>query len=214
VRAGIYREGVRIYKPLWVESEEGPEATIIDTWDQWFGILFAGESLDSLNTCFRGFLIHSSGRQAIALHEGANAQIINNIIEASGTYNAYLYFGTFNSSVCNNVFVGASFALQVTFSNVSNNIFFQTGYVVWNLHVSENPVRPDYNLVFDYTWLTNEPPIQFGEHNIFGEDPLFIEGSYRLSESSPAIDTGSPALRDPDGSRSDMGAFGGPFAYP
>ena len=45
------------------------------------------------------------------------------------------------------------------------------------------------------------------------EDPDFdSSGDYTLDASSPCIDAGDPSLRDPDGSRSDMGAYGGPGA--
>ncbi len=42
-------------------------------------------------------------------------------------------------------------------------------------------------------------------------DPRFTS-SYELSGSSPCVDAGDPAVDDTDGSRSDMGAFGGPHA--
>ncbi len=39
-------------------------------------------------------------------------------------------------------------------------------------------------------------------------DPMFVSSSdYRLQGSSPCIDTGDPSLFDPDGTRSDMGAY-------
>jgi parallel beta-helix repeat protein len=44
------------------------------------------------------------------------------------------------------------------------------------------------------------------------EDPLFNE-NFELKENSPCIDKGDPALIDVDGSRSDMGIYGGPQAH-
>jgi predicted outer membrane repeat protein len=55
---------------------------------------------------------------------------------------------------------------------------------------------------------------QQGNGNL-AEDPEFADpssGDYQLSASSPCIDAGDPApeFNDPDGSRNDMGAYGGP----
>jgi parallel beta-helix repeat protein len=46
-------------------------------------------------------------------------------------------------------------------------------------------------------------------------DPKFInpqEGDFHLKAESPAINSGDPNISDPDGSRSDMGVYGGPGA--
>lgn len=55
----------------------------------------------------------------------------------------------------------------------------------------------------------------FSENNNIGDDPVFIDreaGVYYLDQSSPCRDVGDPAseYNDIDGSRNDMGAFGGP----
>lgn len=47
-------------------------------------------------------------------------------------------------------------------------------------------------------------------------DPGFLDaasGDFRLDPASPCVDAGSPDEADPDGSRADMGAFGGPGAW-
>ena len=48
-----------------------------------------------------------------------------------------------------------------------------------------------------------------GEGNI-DSNPIYVDmphGDYNLCSSSPCIDTGDPNIEDPDGTRSDMGAF-------
>lgn len=42
-------------------------------------------------------------------------------------------------------------------------------------------------------------------------DPMFVsENNYHLKQDSPCINTGDPEITDNDGSRSDMGLYGGP----
>lgn len=46
-------------------------------------------------------------------------------------------------------------------------------------------------------------------------DPMFVNadaGNWKLKPGSLSIDAGDPALHDPDGSSSDIGAYGGPRA--
>ncbi len=75
----------------------------------------------------------------------------------------------------------------------------------------------DYNLyykIWQSPYYQNTP----GEHDIIA-DPMFVNDTtvtltsnydVRLQKYSPAIDSGDPAVLDVDGSRSDMGMFGGP----
>ena len=58
------------------------------------------------------------------------------------------------------------------------------------------------------TWYDGTDPI--GSDGNKSVDPM-LHG-YHLAADSPLVDAGDPALLDPDGSPSDMGAFGGPFA--
>ena len=56
-----------------------------------------------------------------------------------------------------------------------------------------------------------------GIQSAIDEDPEFVDPNkddYHLQEGSPSIDTGLPGAAhvDPDGSRNDMGMFGGPWA--
>jgi hypothetical protein len=56
-----------------------------------------------------------------------------------------------------------------------------------------------------------------GSNGNIGLDPQFVDlagRDYRLAATSPCVDAGSVATADvdPDGSRNDMGAYGGPFS--
>jgi len=51
-----------------------------------------------------------------------------------------------------------------------------------------------------------------GENGNIDEDPSFVDrtaADYHLAAGSPGIDAGDPAIRDADGTRADLGAFGG-----
>lgn len=53
-----------------------------------------------------------------------------------------------------------------------------------------------------------------GANGNIAADPLFVDPvghDFSLAGGSPAIDAGVPFLRDDDGSRADMGAYGGPY---
>ena len=59
----------------------------------------------------------------------------------------------------------------------------------------------------------------YASQGVINVDPGFISTSlndYHISSGSPCWNTGHPGLKDPDGTRSDMGYFGGPDApvYP
>ncbi len=52
-----------------------------------------------------------------------------------------------------------------------------------------------------------------GVNGNISKDPMFVSSTdFHLKKGSPAINAGDPKIKDRDGSRSDMGAFGGPAA--
>lgn len=66
-----------------------------------------------------------------------------------------------------------------------------------------------YNDVWNNVGGNYNNNIHAGEGSI-SQNPLFVdpgEGDFHLTENSPRIDTGDPNTIDPDGSRTDMGAF-------
>jgi len=101
----------------------------------------------------------------------------------------------------------AVYMTRTSFSQIANTIFWQN--------------RTD--LIVDFT---SSPGVTYseisdarfsGQNGNISADPLFADieaGDYRLSSGSPCIDAGDPSAdqKDPDGSRNNMGAFGGPGA--
>ena len=125
-----------------------------------------------------------------------NNVFIQNNNDYIGNYNMAL-FGGAKTIIKNNVI---AFAKRAGIQAVEDTLFV------------------DYNLF--YGNLTNiNSWIKLGSNNVFA-DPLFRNDSipteelnfdYHLLKFSPAIDAGDPSILDKDGSRSDIGMFGGPL---
>jgi hypothetical protein len=78
-------------------------------------------------------------------------------------------------------------------------------------------LNADYNLYWD-NFINATNGSVFGSNDVFA-DPMFVKDSvgrtldydYHLQKYSPAIDAGDSNILDKDGSRSDIGMYGGPF---
>jgi hypothetical protein len=91
--------------------------------------------------------------------------------------------------------------------------------ILANNYIGVNGTTPnaDYNLYWD-NFINATNGSVFGDSDVFA-DPIFVKDSigrtldydYHLQKYSPAIDAGDPNILDVDGSRSDIGVFGGPL---
>ena len=134
-------------------------------------------------------------------YSGILTSITNAIIMNNTIYNCYGAYGT---------------GLQIGgISLVKNNIIVHgLSYGCWNVSVNiqYSPVA-DYNDVWDWNIANYNDRWNVGEHDI-SMDPVFVDTvDFRLQLGSPCINAGDPLILDPDGTRSDMGAWGGPHAY-
>jgi hypothetical protein len=126
----------------------------------------------------------------IGIQDNTVLNIINNTItdnEASPNGGALSVWNTISTKLENNILWG----------NSSGSLFPEIG--IWA------GIAPEvlYCDIQDSIWP--------GTGNI-NADPLFADTLYQLSAGSPCIDAGNPdpIYNDPDGSRNDMGAYGGP----
>ncbi len=100
--------------------------------------------------------------------------------------------------------------LQVTNTIVAHNLDGSGVYLS-----GDSPQSWTHNDVYghaggDYEGMTDPT----GADGNLSEAPLFTDvanGDLHLLTGSPCIDSGNPALLDPDGTVSDMGAYGGPY---
>ena len=140
-----------------------------------------------------------------------------------------------NVTLINNVFYkntadnyGGAILSQGSSNQIINNTFYKnTCYNYGGGLVIANPVDEDVqnNIFFDNYTYGGDPRIAIvsgDSSNVYEQynflafaamDPMFIsEDDLHLSELSPCINSGnpSPEFNDPDGSRNDQGAFGGP----
>ena len=213
VRDGVYTETVYFWdKNIWLESENGPEHTVIDASDKAWGIYCIGTQ--DTTAVIRGFTIINSSYLGILIDFQASPKILNNIVINSTQ--SSLRTSINRSVIRNNIFMNSRQGVELHISNgaFENNIIMNVDrYAIYNVYIYVNPVIPDYNLICNYENLTNDPLIQFGNNNIIDRNPLFLNESFILQDDSPCKDAGHPSLYDPDGSRSDIGAYGGPYAY-
>jgi hypothetical protein len=98
----------------------------------------------------------------------------------------------------NNLVYGFHYAIANPFPNseVHNNAFWQTAEII----SGETP-----NVYYEN--ITAEPMF------MRSVDSGYTKTDFRLQANSPLIDAGESTLRDPDGSRSDIGVFGGPGGW-
>ncbi len=133
---------------------------------------------------------------------------------------------------------GGIILFESTQATINNNTVFKNGYrgigcgdssrckVVNNISVGnttvgisgasrENFEKLEYNLSFDNkggNYNDFWTPEELNQKHLLSADPLFVNpdgGDFHLKPGSPAINSGDPSVKDPDGSPADMGVYGG-----
>jgi hypothetical protein len=150
----------------------------------------------------------------IALWNGSNAFIHNNVI----CHNTYYGFSTGSGATFVNNTVHANSIGVEDYSGygpvVMNNIITANRtYGVYGPSGGQGPILTYNNAWGNATNYYQATP-GVGSDSV---DPLYVDttaGDYHLGPGSPCIDYGNPApeYNDPDGTRNDMGAYGGPGA--
>lgn len=188
---------------------ENADVTTDSTFSRNSAFEVVGASVTIKNSIFKNNRSINGG----AIHfEQAQSLITNNII----TNNLALTFGgaaVSSNSSCNFVnntffnnssvnYGGALVLISPVFDLVQNNIFFMNTGQTGDPRIAILQADSS-NFVLQYNFL------QSGTLN-----PLFTsQTDFHLTPLSPCINAGNPAVQfnDPNGSRNDQGAYGGPF---
>jgi parallel beta-helix repeat protein len=150
-----------------------------------------------INNC----VIYGNGTSGIHCEDRSDATIVNNTIYGNGYYGIYCFWNS-SPTIMNNIIANSDlYGIYSHYSSLPVNSYND----VWNNHLSVAD-----SLRFDYYGDYCEP----GDGDI-SSNPMFMDAGTRdfhLNSGSPCIDTGNPDsdYNDSNGSRNDMGAYGGP----
>jgi hypothetical protein len=173
---------------------------------------FIGSSPTIKNNIIR--VKYSTG---IKLAQGGTAKVYNNIIINSG-YIGIDYFANSYVLINNNYIVGKSGSDGIKLwsnSLVKNNVVTNTSRGI-SKYDSQNPIiqyNDAWNNNINYNGITPDSTNLSVDPMVVNDDTTQGDLDFRLQMYSPLIDAGDPTILDRDGSRSDIGLYGGPYGW-
>lgn len=168
--------------------------------------------------------IYDNSNNGFVARSTANLVFMNNLVYNNFANSFYILLtGTGTSSIINNVF---DFGDRTNLPG-GQNVYIEGSNIVFENNLITNGggkglVTPSTN-VNNITMQYNDSfgnaggnyDIHVPDSRDYQYDPSYSTNNrimYSLNTGSPAIDSGDPAIHDPDGSISDLGAYGGPEA--
>jgi hypothetical protein len=187
VLPGVYNEAITINQNILIEGS-GYETTVIRSG--------TNPTITMSNGKVKWFAITSSGGNGVNCSGGS----VTNCVIIGCTGNGIKFPAGSTGSVKNTVIIGNA-------GHGAESRFDRTGSAV-NC-ISWNNGGDGFSYLGGVTYCDGYVYNSSGSNNI-NVDPLFVSSSdFRIVPTSPCWDTGNPADFDPDGSRSDMGYYGG-----
>jgi hypothetical protein len=131
--------------------------------------------------------------------------------------------GIYDSSFIINNVLRDQFSEENSYASISNpnsRSYIRNNIITNNvkgIYVGSYTPNSDYNIFWNNEVHANNGSV-FGANDIFA-DPMFVKDTvakslsydYHLQKYSPGIDAGDKLIHDVDGSRSDIGMYGGPL---
>ena len=231
VAPGNY-ESFTVNKEVYVVSEAGPDVTYITSG----GPVTFNDPGDGAS--ISGFTVSLNGIGIYVTNNCNHVKIENNIISGCGRQGIYLsaseayiqYSAIVNNTISNNSGSGIYLRSYKRYSSsagfianlqvINNIITSNTNYGI-QFHNSGNTYLGSHNFSNNNLWNNTAGDISgvtvdSSAGNIF-TDPFFVNqdiADYHTQAASPCIDVGTvgKVYNDPDGTRNDIGVYGGPGA--
>lgn len=210
VEPGNYGEAITLASGIPVQGRETAGTTLSGGGT---GTVVTASNVN--NVSLRNFTVINAA-VGILVSNSAGVNINNNVFQAGTAGTAVQIQNSPTTNIVNNVFYQNGTAISRDADIVIKNNIFSTNTLAINLPSAFTLIS--YN---DFFLNTSDGPT--GSNAItattptpLGVDPLFVNPGlldFHLRENSPCIDTGDPSILDTniDDSRSDIGAYGGPY---
>ncbi len=236
VKPGYYTERLLVFsgKDVLIQSTNGYKTTIIDGNSSTIHTISISSGTVDGFTITGGFAFNKAGGGVFLKGNGIVRNcLINNNIASDDHYGGGLYIldngSVYNSIISNNICaIGSGMYIKDAHGEIINNTIFNDDIIIGGdcngLILRNNIIynsQPDITyadqasktgVTIDYSRFDLD--IGFGSNNII-DDPQFIDNvDFLLRPTSLCIDAGHPGdeYLDVDGTRNDIGAYGGPGA--
>ncbi len=166
-----------------------------------------------------------NGATGIFLHSyfSDSAWVYNNLIYAETGIQGFENIGVPNLQFYNNYLTGnfddqqnIRYILRIgSYTNIKNNVVTngERGVEVWGVQGLQFQFNNVWNNDNNYSGFTPDTTNLSVDPMIVNDDTTQGELDFRLQMYSPLIDAGDPTILDRDGSRSDIGLYGGPYGW-